>query len=95
MTISTISKVIECFRDGRRKIKPSFRLFGSIQYDDHNCRISMNEISISVLEIKERLRLKTRMGNFQRKRWNLGGIRGQYDLLFRNKIFYLVLIPKA
>ncbi|MGB8935778.1 MAG: transposase [Candidatus Nitrosopolaris sp.] len=61
----------------------------AIQYDQRNSRISIDRVSIMTLQ--GRLVLTTRIGDYQRERFDMGIIKGQSDLIYRQGVFYLVV----
>ena len=87
LAIRIISKVVECYK---RDKKPWFKPCGAIQYDQRNSRISIDKVSIMTLQ--GRLVLTTRIGDYQRQRWNRGKIKGQSDLIYKNGVFYLIVV---
>ncbi|MGC1929695.1 MAG: hypothetical protein WA667_12020 [Candidatus Nitrosopolaris sp.] len=38
------------------------------------------------------LKLATRVGDYQRQRWHRGKIKGQSDLVYKNGVFYLIVV---
>ena len=62
---------------------------GQIQYDQRNSRISIDRVSIMTLQ--GRLVLTTRIGDYQRQRWNRGKIKGQTDF-YTKGVFYLIVV---
>lgn len=86
--IRIISKVVEVYKRDKT-IKPQFRELGSIQYDQRNSRIGIDRVSIMTLE--GRLKLATRIGGYQ-KATRFDRIRGQSDLVYRNGVFYLIVV---
>jgi putative transposase len=66
---------------------------GAIQYDQRN--LSWRGIdSVSLITFSGRIKLRTRVGEYQRLR-ALFGLRGQADLIYRNHVFYLIAIVEA
>jgi putative transposase len=63
--------------------------FRSHTYDQRNSRISIDKVSIITLQ--GRLKLATRIGDYQRQQWNRGKIKGQSDLIYQKGVFYLVV----
>ncbi len=82
LAIRIISKVVESYK---RDKKPWFKSFGAIHYDQRNSRISIDKVSIMTLQW--RLKLATRVGDYQRQRWNRGKIKGQSDLISKKGVF--------
>ncbi|MFZ0513018.1 MAG: transposase, partial [Candidatus Nitrosopolaris sp.] len=87
LAIRIISKVVESYK---RDKKPWFKPFGAIQYDRRNSRISIDKVSIMTLQ--GWLKLATRVGDYQRQRWHRGKIKGQSDLVYKNGVFYLIVV---
>jgi putative transposase len=87
LAIRIISKVVESYK---RNKKPSFKPFGAIQYDQRNFRISIDKLSIMTLQ--GRLKLATRLGDYQRQRWDRSKIKGQSDLIYKKGVFYLIVV---
>ena len=85
--IRVIAKMVEAYK--KKSIKPTFRCLGAIQYDQRNSRISIDRVSIMTLQ--GRLVLTTRIGDYQRERFDMGIIKGQSDLIYRQGVFYLVV----
>jgi putative transposase len=87
--VRAISKVVENYKR-HKSIKPTFGDLGAVQYDQRNSRISIDKVSIMTLQ--GRLKLATRVGDYQRQRWNRGKIRGQSDWVYKKGIFYLIVV---
>jgi putative transposase len=91
-TVRVISKVVESYKKDRSR-QPRFRMNGAIQYDQRN--LSWKGIdSVSLLTLNGRIKLQTRISNYQRAKASFG-LRSQVDLLYRNHEFYLVAIVEA
>jgi putative transposase len=88
--VRIISKVVEAYKRDR-KIKPKFRELGAIQYDQRNSKVGIDRVSLITLD--GRLKLRTRVGQYQRARFDR--IRGQSDLVYRNGVFYLIVVVDA
>lgn len=88
--IRIISKVVEAYKKDKT-IKPTFKILGSIQYDQRNSRVCIDEVSLMTL--KGRLKLKARVGDYQRVRFDR--VKGQCDLIYRNNTFYLIVVVDA
>ncbi len=88
LAVRIISKVVECYKRDK-SIKPIFRDSGAIQYDQRNSRILIDKVSIMTLQ--GRLKLATRVGDYQRQRWERGKIKGQSDLIYKKGVFYLIV----
>jgi putative transposase len=84
--IRVISKVVEAYKRDKSR-QPRFRMNGAIQYDQRN--LSWKGIDrVSMITLKRRIKLPTRVGEYQRER--AAGLRGQADLIYRNGVFYLI-----
>lgn len=89
--IRVISKVVEAYKRDKSR-QPRFRLNGAIQYDQRN--LSWKGIDrVSLLTLSGRIKLQTRVGGYQRARADR--LRGQADLLYSRKAFYLVAVVDA
>ena len=89
--IRVISKVVEAYKRDK-SAKLSFRSLGAIQYDQRN--LSWKGLdAASIMTVKGRMKLNTRIGDYQRAR--AGRLRGQADLIYRRGIFYLVAVVDA
>ncbi len=89
--IRVISKVVEAYKRDKIK-KPVFRLNGAIQYDQRN--LSWKGLDrVSLITLKGRIKLNTRIGGYQRARADR--IRGQADLIYVKGVFYLVAVVDA
>jgi putative transposase len=88
--VRAIGKVIEAYKRVKT-IKPAFKPLGSIQYDQRNSRIGIDTVSIMTLQ--GRLKLPTRIGEYQKARFDR--VRGQCDLIYRNSVFYLIVVVDA
>ena len=86
--IRVISKVVEVYKRDK-DIKPAFRELGSIQYDQRNSRVSIVN-RVSIMTLQGRLKLATRIGEYQKARFDR--VRGQCDLIYRNGVFYLIVV---
>ena len=78
LAIRIISKVVESYKPDK---KPWFKPFWAIQYDQRNSRISIDKVSIMTLQ--GRLKLATRVADYQRQRWDTGKIKGQSGLIYK------------
>ena len=92
MAVRVIGKVAECFKRDKT-IQPVFRKYGAIQYDQRNCELSLDKVSLTTAG--KRLHLKTIPGEFQKQRWSLGNISGQCDIIYENKKFYVVVTQEV
>jgi len=86
--IRVISKVVEAYKRDKSR-QPRFRLNGAIQYDQRN--LSWKGIDrVSLITLKGRTKLQTRIGEYQRARADR--LRGQADLIYLRGMFYLVAV---
>jgi putative transposase len=90
--VRVIGKVIEAFKRDK-KIKPTIKVLGAIQYDQRNSMIGIDKVSIMTLQ--GRLKLSTRVGEYQKARFDRVRRRGQCDLIYKNGIFYLIVVDDA
>lgn len=94
LTIRAISKVAEAYKRDKN-VKPTFRKDGAIVYDQRI--LSWKGIDrVSILTLKGRELIPVRFGVYQQEK--LGRIRGQADLIVRERVFYLgvvVDVPEA
>ena len=44
------------------------------------------------MTLQGRLKLVTRIGDYQRQRWDRGEIKGQSDLIHKKGVFYLIVV---
>lgn len=89
--VRVISKVVEAYKRDKR-IKPTFRELGAIQYDQRN--LSWKGLDrVSLITLQGRLKLQTRIGEYQMSRADR--IRGQADLIYKNGVFYLITVVDA
>jgi putative transposase len=44
------------------------------------------------MTLQGRLKLATRVGDYQRQQWNKGKIKGQSDLIYKKGVFYLIVV---
>jgi len=67
---------------------------GAIQYDQRNSKVRIDEVSLMTLN-KGRIKLRTRIGNYQKLRFRR--VKGQCDLYYdkRTKTFYLIVVVDA
>jgi predicted transposase len=90
-TIRVINKVAEAYRRDIN-IKPVFREFGAIQYDQRNLSWKGFD-GVSRASLKGRIKLDTRINDYQRAK--TGSLKGQADLVYRNGTFYLIAVIDA
>lgn len=88
LTIRAIAKVSEAYKRDK-SIKPKFKPAGAIVYDQRILSFRKLE-AISILTNSGRLIIPIRIGEYQKVR--LDRIRGQADLIYRGKIFYLAVV---
>lgn len=88
--VRIISKVVEAYKRDK-KIKPNFRELGAIQYDQRNSKVGIDRVSL--ITLNGRIKLRTRVGQYQKARFDR--IRGQSDLVYRNGVFYLIVVVDA
>ena len=88
MTVRAISKVVESYKRDK-KIKPTFKHDGAMVYDQRI--LSWKGIDrVSILTLDGRIKLPIMFGQYQAMRLNR--IRGQVDLIHRDKTFYLAVV---
>jgi len=88
LTIRAISKVAEAYKRNK-KTKPSFRRDGAIIYDQRI--LSWKGVDrVSITTLKGRAIIPVKYGVYQAERFDR--IRGQSDLIIRDKTFYLAVI---
>jgi putative transposase len=88
--VRIIGKVTEVYKRNT-KIKPIFKELGAIQYDQRNSKIRIDKVELKTFIEKGRLRLKIRIGEYQKLRFKR--VRGQADLVYRKKddTFFLIV----
>jgi len=91
MAIRAIAKVCEAYKRDRSK-KPTFKPHGAMVYDQRILSWKRLE-QASILTLKGRIRVPIRIGEYQRVR--MDRIRGQADLILRNRRFYLAAVVDA
>jgi putative transposase len=89
--VRIIGKVVEVYKRDKTT-RPKFRELGAIQYDQRNSKIGIDKVSIMTLQ-KARIKLATRIGEYQKSRFDR--VKGQSDLIYRNGIFYLIVVVDA
>src|SRR6266852_3985463 len=87
LAIRCISKASEAYKRDT-SIKPTFRPEGAIVYDERIMNFKGID-TVSLLTISGRVLLPCRCGAYQQSR--LDAIKGQADLLYRNKTFSLAV----
>jgi len=88
LTIRAIAKFSEAYKRDKT-IKPKFKPTGAIVYDQRILSFRKLE-AISILTNNGRLIVPIRIGDYQKVR--IDRIRGQADLIYRNKTFYLAVV---
>lgn len=91
--IRVMSKVVEAYERDRR-IKPTFKEYGAIQYDQRNMSWKCME-EVSMITLQGRMKLRTNIGEYQRKMVAAGRVKGQTDLVCRRGVFYLIVVVDA
>jgi len=91
MAIRAIAKVCEAYKRDRTK-RPTFKPHGAMVYDQRILSWKRLE-SASILTLKGRILVPIRIGEYQRAR--MDRIRGQADLILRNRKFYLAVVVDA
>jgi len=91
MAIRVISKVCETYKQNK-SIKPIFNSNGAIVYDQRI--LSWKEPNIvSLLTVYGRIKIPVKICNYHMSKINQ--IRGQIDLIFKNKKFYLCIVTES
>jgi putative transposase len=65
--VRIIGKVVEAYRRDKT-VLPNFKELGSIQYDQRNSKVAIDKVSI--MTIQGRLKLATRIGDYQKARFD-------------------------
>ncbi|MGC2680802.1 MAG: hypothetical protein WA323_02970 [Candidatus Nitrosopolaris sp.] len=47
------------------------------------------------MTLQGRLKLATRVGDYQRQRWDRGKIKDQSDLIYKKGVFYLIVVQEV
>lgn len=91
MAVRAIAKAVEAYKRDKSK-RPKFRHHGAMVYDQRI--LSWKGIDrVSILTIEGRINIPIRIGDYQKAR--MDRIRGQTDLILRNKTFYLAVVVDA
>jgi putative transposase len=90
--VRVIGKVVEAYKRDK-SIKPSFRELGAIQYDQRNSKVGIDRVSLMTLQ--GRIKLATRIGDYQRGRFDIDRVKGQSDMIYRKGVFYLIVVVDA
>lgn len=88
MTIRAIAKVCEAYKRDK-EIMPEFRPDGAIPYDQRILSWKGTE-AVSILTMNGRIIVPVKMGDWQREQFR--NVRGQADLVFRGRRFYLAIV---
>lgn len=88
LAIRAIAKVAEAYKRDK-SIKPEFRPDGAIVYDQRILSWRGLE-AVSILSLSGRLKIPIRIGEYQKVR--LDRVRGQVDLILRDRVFYLAVV---
>jgi len=91
MAIRAIAKVCEAYKRDRSK-RPTFKPHGAMVYDQRILSWKHLERA-SILTLKGRILVPIRIGEYQKARMN--HVRGQADLILRNRRFYLAVVVDA
>ena len=91
MAIRAIAKVCEAYKRDRSK-KPQFKPHGAMVYDQRILSWKRLE-QASILTLKGRILVPIHIGEYQKPR--MDRIRGQADLILRNRRFYLAAVVDA
>jgi IS605 OrfB family transposase len=89
MAVRVIGKVADALK---REARPEFYFHGAVPYDQRNIRLRGDEVSISTVE--GRIRLKVRIGEYQRTRLLSGRVKSGMLLCYRGdtKKFHLAVV---
>jgi len=91
LTIRAIAKVCEAYKRDKR-LRPAFKEFGAIVYDQRILSWKGLE-RVSLLTTQGRERIPIVLGPYQQAR--LDRIRGQADLVYRDREFYLATVVEV
>ncbi|MHB1916430.1 MAG: RNA-guided endonuclease InsQ/TnpB family protein [Thermoplasmata archaeon] len=90
MAVRAIAKVVEAYKRDRTK-KPTFRPRGAVPYDQRILSFKSLDAA-SVLTLDGRATVPIRLGDYQRAILVERPRRGQADLIYRDKTFYLAVV---
>jgi putative transposase len=93
MAVRAIAKVVEAYKRDRTK-KPTFRPRGAVPYDQRILSFKSLDVA-SVLTLDGRATVPIRLGDYQRAILVERPRRGQADLIYRDKTFYLAVVVEA
>jgi putative transposase len=93
LAIRAISRVVETWK-ARPESPPEFEPRSAITYDQRILSFKgLDRVSIST--IKGRLKLRLRIGSYQKEKLEGKKVRGQADLVYRNGCFFLYVVVDA
>jgi len=88
MVVRAIGKVVEVYKRDK-SIRPKFRPHGAMVYDERI--LSWKALDrVSILTLEGRVLVPAVIGDYQRQK--LRRVRGQADLIYRDKTFYLMMV---
>jgi IS605 OrfB family transposase len=92
MAVRVIGKVADALK---RKGNPKFYFHGAVPYDQRNIRLRGDDVSISTIE--GRVRLRVRIGEYQRTRLLSGRVKSGMLLCYRRDIrkFHLAVVVES
>jgi len=93
MAVRAIAKVVEAYKRDRTK-KPTFRSRGAVPYDQRILSFKSLDAA-SILTLDGRATVPIRLGDYQRAILVERPRRGQADLIYRDKTFYLAVVVEA
>jgi putative transposase len=93
MAVRAIAKVVEAYKRDRTR-KPTFRLRGAVPYDQRILSFKGLDAA-SLLTLEGRASIPIRLGDYQRAVLVERRRRGQADLIYRDKTFYLGMVVEA
>ncbi|EQD53380.1 transposase, IS605 OrfB family, partial [mine drainage metagenome] len=93
MAVRAIAKVVEAYKRDRTK-KPTFRSRGAVPYDQRILSFKSLDAA-SILTLDGRATVPIRLGDYQRAIVVERPRRGQADLIYRDKTFYLAVVVEA
>ncbi|NNN17297.1 MAG: IS200/IS605 family element transposase accessory protein TnpB, partial [Thermoplasmata archaeon] len=93
MAVRAIAKVVEAYKRDRTK-KPTFLPRGAVPYDQRILSFKSLDAA-SVLTLDGRATVPIRLGDYQRAILVERPRRGQADLIYRDKTFYLAVVVEA
>ncbi len=93
MAVRAIAKVVEAYKRDRTR-KPTFRPRGAVPYDQRILSFKSLDAA-SILTLDGRATVPIRLGDYQKAILVERPRRGQADLIYRDKIFYLAVVVEA